>query len=380
MIKHYLQLFTCILIMSCTNNNKQQFSIYGTTDRVGDAILLKIDPSGNVMDTANIKNGEFRFRKSISEEELFRIQFHDGSSFDILPNLGENIKIDFQKSDLSISGSSGSAKLIELDEELLKLLAFRDSITKELQELSKNANYNQLMLEYKEQFFKKLNNHKIFLKEFIENNKESKACLIALFQTYGRSSPILTIDEDLEDFEKVLNNLKLHFPGSNHIELLEEQIKKFKPLSNGQIAPNFTLPDINQKPVSLSDYKGKVVLIDFWASWCRPCRLESPKLVQLHNKYANLDFDILSISLDGTSRQKDPKQAWEEAIIEDNLTAWKHVSELNGWETIVRELYNFNSIPYTVLVDKDGRIAGKNLRGDQLEIRIKKLLNNGGKK
>ncbi len=380
MIKYYLQLFACILIMSCVSNNKKQFSINGTTDRVGDAILLKIDPSGNIMDTANIKNGEFSFRKSITEEELFRIQFHDGSSFDILPNIGEHIKIDFQKNDLTISGSIGSEKLMELDEKLLELLMFRDSITRALQGLSKSDNYNQMMLDYTKQFFEKLNTHKIFLKQFIETNKESKACLIALFQTYGRSSPILTIDEDLEDFEKVLNNLKLHFPESNHIQLLDDQIEKFKPLSNGQKAPEFTLPDLNQKPVSLSDYKGKVVLIDFWASWCRPCRLESPKLVQLHNKYSDFDFDILSISLDGTTRQKDPKQAWEEAIIQDNLTAWKHVSELNGWQTIVRELYNFNSIPYTVLVDKEGRIVGKNLRGDQLEMRIQKLVNNGEEK
>jgi len=172
----------------------------------------------------------------------------------------------------------------------------------------------------------------------------------------------------------------LYFPESNHIQLLEEQIEKFKPLSNGQKAPEFTLPDLNKKLVSLSDYKGKVVLIDFWASWCRPCRIENPKLVKLHNKYSNMGFDILSISLDGTSRQKDPKTAWEEAIIQDNLIGWQHVSELKGWETIVRELYNLNSIPYTVLVDQNGNIAGKNLRGDELEIRIKKLIDDGGKK
>ena len=380
MTKYYLQLFALILITSCFNNNKKQFTISGNTDRVGDAILLKIDPSGNKIDTANIKNGKFTFKQTINEEELFRIKFHDGSSFDILPDLGENIKIDFQENDLVVSGSVGTDKLIELDAKLLELLVFRDSITKELQGLRQSPDYENMILWYKEQFFKKLDLHKEFLKQFIDNNKESKACLIALFQTYGRSSPVLTIDEDLEEFEKVLYNLKLYFPESNHIQLLEEQIEKFKPLSNGQKAPDFTLPDVNKQPVSLSNYIGKVVLIDFWASWCRPCRLENPKLVKLHNKYSNMGFDILSISLDGTSRQKDPKTAWEEAIIQDNLIGWQHVSELKGWETIVRELYNLNSIPYTVLVDQNGNIAGKNLRGDELEIRIKKLIDDGGKK
>ena len=380
MIKHCLPLLILILITSCINNNQTQFTIKGNTDRVGDAILLKIDPAGNKMDTASIKNGLFSFKQTITEEELFRVQFHDGSAFEILANIGETLEIYFQENELTISGSTGTDKLRELDEELVKLLTFRDSITKALQGLSKSDNYNNLMLSYQEQFFKKLNMHKIFLKEFIEKNKESKACLIALFQTYGRSSPVLTIDDDLEDFEKVLDNLKLHFPNSNHIKLLEEQIRKFKPLSNGQPAPEFTLPDQNKQPVSLSDYQGKVLLIDFWAAWCRPCRLANPKLIKLHNKYANLGFDILSISLDGTSRQQDPKKAWEDAIIQDNLTAWKHVSELNGWQTIVRELYNFNSIPYTVLIDQEGKIAGKNLRGTDLELRIKKLLENGTKK
>ena len=380
MIRHCVQLLIFILITSCVNNNQTQFTVQGNTDRVGDAILLKIDPSGNKMDTASIKNGRFSFKQTITEEELFRIQFHDGSAFEILADIGENLEIDFQENELNISGSGGTDKLRELDEELVKLLTFRDSITKELQGLSKNDNYNERMLSYQEQFFEKLNLHKIFLKDFIDRNKESKACLIALFQTYGRSSPVLTIDDDLEDFEKVLDNLKLHFPNSNHIKLLEEQIKKFKPLSNGQPAPGFTLPDQNQHPVSLSDYEGKVLLIDFWASWCRPCRLANPKLIKLHNKYADLGFDILSISLDGTSRQQDPKKAWEDAIIQDNLTGWKHVSELNGWQTIVRELYNFNSIPYTVLIDQEGKIAGKNLRGTDLELRIKTLVEDGQKK
>ena len=131
-----------------------------------------------------------------------------------------------------------------------------------------------------------------------------------MFQTYNSSSPVLSIDEDLEDFEKVLNNLKIHFPESNHITLLNDQITKLKPLANGQIAPNFTLPDINEQPLSLSSLKGNVVLIDFWASWCRPCRIANPKLVELHQKYSKNGFEILSVSLDGTQRQKDPGKEW----------------------------------------------------------------------
>ena len=209
---------------------------------------------------------------------------------------------------------------------------------------------------------------------FIKNNKESKVCLIALFQEYGQSSPVMTVDEHLEVFDMVLENLKTNFPNSNHITLLEEQIEIFRPLAYGQPAPDFTLPNQNNQSISLSDFKNKVVLIDFWASWCKPCRMENPKLVKLYEKYSNNDFEIISVSLDGTARQQDSKSAWLKAIKDDNLSAWIHLSELKGWETYVRELYNFNSIPYTVLVDKEGKIVAKNLRGVDLELRIKKLI------
>jgi len=118
-----------------------------------------------------------------------------------------------------------------------------------------------------------------------------------------------------------------------------------------------------------------VVLIDFWASWCRPCRTENPKLVKLHNKYANSNFEILSVSLDGNPRQKEAKKDWIKAIEQDNLSNFIHVSELKGFQTIVQKLYNFNSIPYTVIVDKEGKIAAKGLRGADIEIKIAQLLN-----
>ena len=148
-----------------------------------------------------------------------------------------------------------------------------------------------------------------------------------------------------------------------------------KPLAYGQTAPDFTLPDLNNVDISLSDLKGKIVLIDFWASWCGPCRRENPKLVKLYNQFSKSNFEILSVSLDGTQRQKEPKKAWKEAIEQDNLSKWIHVSELNGWETHVRALYNFTSIPYTILLNEKGEIVGKNLKGEQLENKIKDLIN-----
>ena len=372
-----LPLFLAILY-SCNTESQNKFILNGKTDRIGDAILMRIDPSINQIDTTSIKNGTFKFEKKIKEEELYRVKFHDGSSFDLLADIGEKINIDFQGDRLLITGSEGSQKIVELDNMLFELIHFKDSITRELQTMSKNENYEKILITKQNEFFEKLELHRGFLKDFIEKNKESKVTLIALFQTYNSSSPVLSIDEDLEDFEKVLNNLKIHFPESNHVTLLNDQITKLKPLANGQIAPDFTLPDINEQPLSLSSLKGNVVLIDFWASWCRPCRIANPKLVELHQKYSKNGFEILSVSLDGTQRQKDPGKEWRKAIKQDNITDFKHVSELKGWNTSVRDLYNLNSIPHTILLDKEGKIVGKNIRGDDLEMRIKKLVNDEG--
>ena len=342
--------------------------------------MFVIEPNNYQTDTTNIKNGQFIFKKVIEEEELFRLKFYDGTSFDLLVMPGEKITVDFKKQNLSIKGSVGSEKLMDLDQSLNNLIAFRDSISKELQQLSKSDNYEEKMLSYRELFFEKLKIHKEFIKNFIANNESSKACLIALFQTYGPSSPVLTVDEDLIYFEKVLENLKTKFPKSKHIKLLEEQIEKLKPLAYGQMAPDFTLPDLNKNQISLSEFRGKVILLDFWASWCKPCRIENSQLVKLYQKYAGFGFDILSISLDGIQRQKNPEKKWKQAIEEDNLSAWTHLSELTGWQTSVRELYNFNSIPHTVLIDQDGKIIGKNLKKSDLEIKIKNTLSNDGKK
>ncbi|GIV24151.1 MAG: AhpC/TSA family protein [Bacteroidia bacterium] len=137
-------------------------------------------------------------------------------------------------------------------------------------------------------------------------------------------------------------------------------------LRKGQLAPDIALPDPEGQVRRLSDLRGKWVLIDFWASWCRPCRMENPNVVRLYQKYHPKGFEIFGVSLDYN------KEAWLQAIQKDQLT-WTHVSDLKGWQSAGAQTYRVSGIPFTVLVDPEGRIAAKGLRGPSLEQRLKEI-------
>lgn len=147
---------------------------------------------------------------------------------------------------------------------------------------------------------------------------------------------------------------------------LKKNIDEAKNFIIGAVAPDFEQNTPEDKPMKLSDLRGKVVLVDFWASWCGPCRRENPHVVKLYNKYKSKGFEVLGVSLDRK------KESWQKAIAKDKLT-WSHVSDLKGWKNQVAKQYSVTSVPHTILLDKEGRILARNLRGADLDTKLKEL-------
>lgn len=236
------------------------------------------------------------------------------------------------------------------------------------------------------------------VQKFVDTTPNPITGLAVAVQSLGNN----TSNKIMEIHRSAQKRVKATYPNSNLVDDYASyiaELQKVKARGNGyqfiaegdrQIAPDIRLPDPNGKEYALSDLKGKVVLLDFWASWCGPCRRENPNVVKIYEKYKDQGFTVFSVSLDGIdSRQKSrmnndqkliaqaneaQKKRWVDAIKKDGLTWEYHVSELKKWESPTARQYGVSSIPRTFMIDKEGKIAAVNLRGEAIEETILKLL------
>jgi peroxiredoxin len=192
---------------------------------------------------------------------------------------------------------------------------------------------------------------------------EMGTSLVALFTANNFLRP----EDDLEVLKKLAEDYSKVDPLPTLAKGFIGGVKRIVGVSVGEQAPDFTLTSPEGKSIALSSLKGKFVLIDFWASWCGPCRMENPNVVRMYDKFKDKGFDIFGVSLD------DNEKAWKTAITKDNLK-WQHGSELKKWNSGVAQAYGVNAIPATFLLDKDGKIIAKNLRGSALETKLTELL------
>ncbi|MCF4102634.1 AhpC/TSA family protein [Gillisia sp. M10.2A] len=201
-----------------------------------------------------------------------------------------------------------------------------------------------------------------FKKKIIKENPKAFTSVLVLTDMINMGTPANEIKTLFETLDEKLKQAPLAVS-------LKENLDKRTAVEIGSVAPNFTAPDTEGKPVALKDAMGKVTLIDFWAAWCKPCRMENPNVVATYNKYHDKGFNIIGVSLD----KENQKDKWLQAIADDNLT-WTQVSNLKFWQEPVAQLYGVQAIPAQFILDENGVIVAKNLRGDDLDAKIKELL------
>jgi len=370
---------TAILFSCKQGSDKGKFTLTGELkSATGQKIFLEelyfSDKQPEVLDTAEIKDGKFTVSAIAAEEGLYRLRLEDASNAFLFISDAGNMQFtgDAVSQDATSRTFSGAA-----NSSLKKLLLYTDSMGLLI------SNKNRLLSE--------------FLKAGVNETDSTFSAISAeyntltgLFSNYcfayadTAKSPVVSLfaatmaPVELSKFDAPLTKLTKRFPDHKGIQTALAYIKsqstpqpqtppQSKAAGIGDMAPELTMNDVDDKPFSLSQLKGKYVLVDFWASWCAPCRDENPNVVAAYNQFKDKNFTVLGVSLDKN------KTAWVNAIKEDKLN-WQHISDLKYWSSAAVGLYGFDGIPYNVLVDPQGKIIAIGLRESALQKKLAEVL------
>lgn len=370
-------IFLCVLfIFSCTSkHNNGLFTVHGGLKNAPDQkvfleqLFFNQTPP-HVLDTAKMENGKFEVKANAPEEGLYRIRFEKNAGY-IFINDKDDIDFSANANDSILKTTKFNTPA---NATLTAFIMRLDSIHTKL------INEDQTRKDYQQQ----KNDSLAFIADnaFNISNEWYNNFLVKYIDTV--SSPInalfamgYTQDVNMDTVKNLLANLTKKYPKNSSVAAMQKQFDQFVAAQDnkstsgniavGQIAPDITLPDVNEKSFSLNSLRGKYVLVDFWASWCGPCRQENPNVVSNYNQFKDKNFTVLGVSLD------QDKKAWLKAIKDDGLI-WKQISDLKFWNSEAATLYHIEAIPFNVLIDPQGKIIATELRGNDLHNKLAEVL------
>ena len=340
-------------------NAQSGYKVTGTVEGMPDGKAIIATVNGSSLDTlakADVKNGSFEFTGNVSEPTGAYIMVigQRGAIPFMLENA--NITVNAGQAGLTVTGSEGQ----KIYDQFMAINTTTQQEAMKLQQEYQAANGDQAKMQaVQEAYAKLMTDAQAKETELIKANPDSYVSTFVIVSSMGQM--------EYEQLKERYNLLGEKAKASAQGKAIAAQIAKLESTAIGQIAPNFTITTPEGESISLYDIKGKVKLVDFWASWCGPCRGENPHVVEIYKEYHPKGLEIFGVSLDNN------KEAWVKAIADDGLV-WKHGSDLKGWQSAPAKLYSVTGIPHTILLDENNKIIAKNLRGDELKQKIAELL------
>lgn len=378
----YLLPLALALLTACGGPDK--FVISGNFENAaGKTIYLKnfINGRPSNVDSAIIsESGAYKIQTNLLKLDFYGLTIDQQNYINLIldstdaPEISGDAKT-MQKG-ITITGSPYSEQLADFYRRSDRFTAQLDSLKQSSQRMGANIDpmQRELLIGAFNSIVEKQSSEVI---AFLEANPTSPVSLAMVWKLNRNDEfdrylalteslePVLSHSDSFQRFKNDIRSMQGEMAMQKQQE--EEQQRMATTLAPGKPAPDITLNDVNGKPLSLSSLRGKTVLIDFWASWCRPCRVENPNVVRVYKKYKNRGFEVFSVSLDND------RSRWTNAIAQDGLEWPSHVSDLAGWNSSAAKLYGVTGIPYTLLIDKEGNIIRTELRGPALEQELAKI-------
>ena len=385
MRKIVLSVVVISLLASCKEKESKTFTVSGVLHNAPSKVVY-IEESDITTGKKTLKDsstiaadGKFSISLNAPKDAVYNLLLqNDVSQFVTLINDASKINVDAdfnKRSDFyNVTGSKASKSIQEYLAKISGMQRDRLNIYFQIDSIQRNSGDSAMAQSLNKQEKQISNEEKKYTQQTVQQATNSSLALFILstYQGMARDQNFRVNGFTDSEIVALLSDMLNKFPERKDIAGIRNSVESTIPKTIwvGKTAPEISLPDTEGRTVKLSSFRGKYVLVDFWASWCGPCRRENPNVVQAFNQFKNKNFTILGVSLDRPGQ----KENWIKAIKDDNLT-WTHISDLKFWQSEVVPVYQLSGIPFNVLVDPDGKVVAENLRGNALEQKLQEFLN-----